>query len=109
MIQVLLVIALACVLFFVVRNLGEGNKLNNKGLDAYAQADYETANAYFAKAIEYDGGNGEYYMNQGMAQSELKLYDEAMASFNRALELMKRDKDIQLVHRAMGILSLIHI
>lgn len=103
MIQVLLVIALACVLFFVVRNFGEGNKLNNKGLDAYAQADYETANAYFAKAIEYDGGNGEYYMNQGMAQSELKLYDEAMASFNRALELMKRDKDIQLVHRAMGI------
>ena len=103
MIQVLLVIALACVLFFVVRNFGEGNKLNNKGLDAYAQADYETANAYFAKAIEYDGGNGEYYMNQGMAQSELKLYDEAMASFNRALELMKRAKDIQLVHRAMGI------
>lgn len=102
-IQVLLVIALVCVLFFVVRNFGEGNKLNNKGLDAYAQADYETANAYFAKAIEYDGGNGEYYMNQGMAQSELKLYDDAMASFNKALELMKRDKDIQLVHRAMGI------
>ena len=44
MIQVLLVIALACVLFFVVRNFGEGNKLNNKGLDAYAQADYETGN-----------------------------------------------------------------
>ncbi|WP_418745562.1 tetratricopeptide repeat protein [Frisingicoccus sp.] len=102
-IQVLLVIALVCVLFFVVRNFGEGNKLNNKGLDAYAQADYEMANAYFAKAIEYDGGNGEYYMNQGMAQSELKLYDDVMASFNKALELMKRDKDIQLVHRAMGI------
>lgn len=30
-IQVLLVIALVCVLFFVVRNFGEGNKLNNKG------------------------------------------------------------------------------
>ena len=102
-IQVLLVIALICVLFFVVRNFGEGNKLNNKGLDAYEQADYETANAYFTKAIEYDGGNGEYYMNQGMARSELKLYDDAMASFNKALELMKRDKDIQLVHRAMGI------
>lgn len=95
--------ALVCVLFYVVRNFGEGNKLNNKGLEAYDQADYETANACFTKAIEYDGGNGEYYMNQGMARSELKLYDDAMDSFNKALELMKRDKDIQLVYRAMGI------
>lgn len=102
-IQVLLVIALIFVLFFVIRNFGEGNKLNNKGLEAYAQADYEMANTYFTKAIEYDSGNGEYYMNQGMARSELKLYDDAMESFNKALELMKRDKDIQLVHRAMGI------
>ena len=102
-IQVLLAVALVCVLFYVVRNFGEGNKLNNKGLEAYDQADYETANAYFTKAIEYDGGNGEYYMNQGMARSELKLYDDAMDSFNKALELMKRDKDIQLVYRAMGI------
>lgn len=102
-IQVLLAVALVCVLFYVVRNFGEGNKLNNKGLEAYDQADYETANACFTKAIEYDGGNGEYYMNQGMARSELKLYDDAMDSFNKALELMKRDKDIQLVYRAMGI------
>lgn len=102
-IQVLLVIALIGVLFFVIRNFGEGNKLNNKGLEAYEQADYETANAYFAKAIGYDGSNGEYYMNQGMAQSELKLYDDAMASFEQALEFMKRDSDIQLVYRAMGI------
>lgn len=102
-IQVLLAVALVCVLFYVVRNFGEGNKLNNKGLEAYDQADYETANACFTKAIEYDSGNGEYYMNQGMARSELKLYDDAMDSFNKALELMKRDKDIQLVYRAMGI------
>jgi tetratricopeptide (TPR) repeat protein len=101
--QVALVVVLACVLFFIIRNFGEGNKLNNKGLDAYNSADYETANAYFTKAISYDGSNGEYYMNQGMALSELKLYDDAMNSFNRALELMKRDKDIQLVYRAMGI------
>lgn len=102
-IQVLLAVALVCVLFYVVRNFGEGNKLNNKGLEAYAQADYETANACFTKAIEYDGGNGEYYMNQGMARSELKLYDDAMDSFNKALELVKRDRDVQLVYRAMGI------
>ncbi|TCO85525.1 tetratricopeptide repeat protein [Frisingicoccus caecimuris] len=105
-IQVLLAVALVCVLFYVVRNFGEGNKLNNKGLEAYAQADYETAHDYFTKAIEYDGGNGEYYMNQGMARSELKLYDDAMVSFNKALELMKRDRDIQLVYRAMGISQL---
>ncbi len=84
-IQVLLVIALIGVLFFVIRNFGEGNKLNNKGLEAYEQADYETANAYFAKAIGYDGCNGEYYMNQGMAQCELKLYVDAMVSFEQAL------------------------
>ena len=102
-IQVLLAIALVCVLFFVIKNFGEGNKYNNKGLDAYVKADYETANAYFTKAIEYDGGNGEYYLNQGMAQSELKLYDDAMASFDKALELVKRDKETQLVYRGRGI------
>ncbi len=72
-------------------------------MEAYNRADYETANACFEKAVQYDEKNGEYHMNHGMAQSELKLYDEAMASFNTALELMRRDKDIQQVYRAMGI------
>lgn len=101
--QIGLAVALVCVLFYVVRNFGEGNKLNKKGMEAYNQADYETAYTYFTRAVGYDEYNGEYYMNQGMAQSELKLYDDAMTSFNKALELMKRDSDIQLVHRAMGI------
>lgn len=101
--QIGLVVLLAIVLFYVVRNFGEGNKYNNKGMEAYNRADYETANTCFGKAVEYDEKNGEYHMNHGMAQSELKLYDEAMESFNKALEFTKRDKDIQLVHRAMGI------
>ncbi len=101
--QIALVVLLACVLFYVIRNFGEGNKYNNKGMEAYNRADYETANACFEKAVQYDEKNGEYHMNHGMAQSELKLYDEAMASFNTALELMRRDKDIQQVYRAMGI------
>lgn len=101
--QIALVVLLAFVLFYVIRNFGEGNKYNNKGMEAYNRADYETANACFEKAVQYDEKNGEYHMNHGMAQSELKLYDEAMASFNTALELMRRDKDIQQVYRAMGI------
>lgn len=101
--QIGLVVLLAIVLFYVVRNFGEGSKYNNKGMEAYNRADYETANTYFGKAVEYDDKNGEYHMNHGMAQSELKLYDGAMESFNKALEFTRRDKDIQLVHRAMGI------
>lgn len=102
-IQIGLVLGLVCVLFYIVRNFGEGSKLNQKGLEAYNQSDYESAYTYFTKAIDYDDKNAEYYMNQGMAQSELKLYDDAMVSFNKALELVKRDKDKQLVYRAMGI------
>ncbi|MDD3221426.1 MAG: tetratricopeptide repeat protein [Lachnospiraceae bacterium] len=102
-IQIGLVVALVCVLFYVVRNFGEGNKLNKKGMEAYNQADYETAYTYFTRAIEYDDNNSEYYLNQGMAQSELKLYDDAMTSLNKSLELAKNSGDIQLAHRAIGI------
>ena len=101
--QIVLVVLLAFVLFYVIRNFGEGNKYNNKGIEAYNRADYEMANTYFGKAVEYDEKNGEYQMNLGLAKSELKLYDDAMASLNKALEFTKRDKDIQRVHRAMGI------
>lgn len=102
-IQAVLILGLGCVLFYVIFNFGEANKLNNKGLEAYSKADYETANAYFAKALERDGGSSEYYRNQGMAQSELKLYDEAMASFEKALDLAKGEQERQLANRMKGI------
>ena len=101
--QIGLVVLLVLVLIYVVRNFGEGSKLNKKGLSAYNSADYESAYTYFSKAIEYDDKNSEYYMNQGMAQSDLKLYDDAMTSFNRALDLASGDKEIQIIHRSMGI------
>ena len=103
LIQCGLILALFLVLFYVVRNFGEANKFNNKGIEAYEQADYETAASYFAQAIARDGNNSEYYMNQGMAQSELKMYDAAMTSFEQAAEHTRKSSDLQLINRAKGI------
>ena len=103
LIQIVLILALAGGLIYMITNYSEANKLNNKGLDSYNSLDYETANAYFKKAIEKDGSNYEYHMNQAMALSGLKMYGDAMASFERALELAKGDAQIQLVQRSKGI------
>ena len=101
--QILLVVGLAGGLIYVITNYSEANKLNSKGLEAYNSADYEAANAYFKKAIEKDGSNYEYHMNLGMALSGLKMYNDAMPSFDRALELAKSDAQLQLVQRSKGI------
>ena len=103
MIQIGLILALIGILVFVVSNFGEANKLNNKGLEAYTNAEYETANDYFSKAIERDGTNYEYYLNKGMALSELKMYKDASVSFDQALEYAKSESELQMVHRAQGI------
>ena len=88
---------------YLIANYSEGNKLNKKGLEAYNSADYENANEYFKRAIEKDGLNYEYPMNQAMALSGLKMYDDAMPQFERALELARGDSQTQLVQRAKGI------
>lgn len=100
---ILLVAFLACVGIYFAANRSEANKMNTKGLEAYEEADYETANDYFSKAIEKDSLNGTYYMNRGMALSELKMYADALEAFERAEELMRSDDDKQLLYRAKGI------
>ena len=102
-IQIVLVLALAGGLIYMITNYSEANKLNNKGLDSYNSQDYESANAYFKKAVEKDDSNYEYHMNQAMALSGLKMYEDAMSSFERALELAKGDAQVQLVLRSKGI------
>ena len=103
LIQIGLILALIGILVFVVSNFGEANKLNNKGLEAYESAEYEIANDYFSKAIERDGTNYEYYINKGMALSELKMYKDAITTFDQALEHAKSESEVQMVHRAKGI------
>ncbi len=103
LIQIVLILALIGVLYFVISNFSEANKLNKKGLEAYNSTEYEVANEYFSKAIEKDGTNYEYYLNKGMALSELKLYADAMISFDQALETAKTESEKQLVYRAKGI------
>ncbi len=103
MIQILLILALIGILYFVISNFSEGNKLNKKGLEAYNNADYEVANEYFTKAIEKDGTSYEYYLNKGMALSELKMYTDAMSAFEQSLDLAKSESEKQLIYRAKGI------
>ena len=57
LIQCGLILALFLVLFYVVRNFGEANKFNNKGIEAYEQAMRE---GYYgtddASLVEHYGG-----------------------------------------------------
>ena len=103
LIQLALILALIGILIFVISNFGEANKLNSKGLEAYESADYEMANSYFTKAIEKDGTNYEYYLNKGMALSELKMYKDALTAFDEALEHADNNSETQMVWRARGI------
>lgn len=104
-IQILLIVVLAVVLFLVIRNFGDANKLNNKGLQAYESGSYEEAISYFDQALSHDGGNVDYYINKAMAQTELKLFDDASATLDAA-ENVASDGEDQLVYRARGILLL---
>ena len=103
--QAVLVVALIGVLFFVIRNFGDANKLNNKGLKAYEAGNYEEAIDYFDQALAHDGGNVDYHINKAMAQLELKLYDDVSATLDEA-EARAGDGEEQLVDRARGILFL---
>lgn len=103
--QAVLVVALIVVLFFVIRNFGDANKLNNKGLQAYEAGNYEEAIDYFDQALSHDGGNVDYHINKAMAQLELKLYDDVSATLDEA-EARAGDGEEQLVDRARGILFL---
>lgn len=77
-----------------------------KGMQAYRQMDYDTAEDCFKKAIEKNADKAEYYISYGFALAANKHYKQATKQFEHAII----DKDNQIVkennkaaYRGLGI------
>ena len=80
---------------------------NEKGLAYYNSGDYETARAYFERALKIEPGNKEVLNNYGMVLIQLREYDLALEQFNAVIvadasgaKAMKRNK---FAYRGQGI------
>lgn len=61
-------------------------QLNNDGLKAYEQGDYDTAINLLKDAIEHDPETGTAYNSLGVIYNDLEQYDEAILVLNKAIE-----------------------
>lgn len=66
------------------------------GEDAYRAEDYLTASQYYEEAIENEPDNPALHFNYGATAYKNNMYDEAITSFNKALQ----SSDLQLQERA---------
>lgn len=87
----------------VVRGFSSGSGHDQNGLEAYNNGDYDTAVSEFRQAISYDDNNAGYYIHLGMAYIEQSACDEAISSFNQALQYAKGDEQEALAYRGIGI------
>lgn len=77
-------------------------KLNSLGIEAFNNSDYYLAVDNFKEAVDKEPENVEYLINLGMAQLELKDYENAYKSFYVALSL---DNTSREAYRGMGMVS----
>src|ERR1700761_6743753 len=61
--------------------------LFGQGIQAAAAGEFRQAMQLFDRAIACDGTRAEAYYKRGNAQKDLELLDEAIESYNRAVEL----------------------
>lgn len=64
-----------------------GAKSNEKGLEAYKQGSYEEAVGLFTEAITQNGKKASYYINLGQTYYALARYEEALETFETAMNL----------------------
>ena len=62
-------------------------ELLNKAKESFENKDYDKAIEYIDKVIFYNGDSYDLYHNRGLAKLNLRLYEEAIKDFNRAIEL----------------------
>ncbi len=70
--------------------------LNTKGIIAFRRDDKNTAESYFARAMETDPGFGEAYTNLGALKWAAGLKDEALGLYERGFILSPTVADIAL-------------
>ncbi len=58
-----------------------------KGYSYYQAQDYEKAERFFGEQLEKDQQNANGYYNLGNAQAQLQKFDDAITSYEKALEL----------------------
>lgn len=61
--------------------------LMNQGDRCFFEEDYESALKYYSSAIEYKENYPDYHLKKSKALIELKRYDEAVESLNKAVSL----------------------
>jgi len=65
--------------------------LNQIGLIAYAQSEFDLARKYFTQSIELDPKFSDAYVNLGDLSSALKRFDDALIYYKKAIELTPID------------------
>ena len=79
----------------------KGDEANKRGLEYYANGQYEAAAQAFSEAIAKDNTVTEFYLNRVMALIKLERYQDAATSLSYAQHL---EPDTTEVARAKGIL-----
>ena len=59
-----------------------------KGQYALDQKEYVKADSFLTTAIRYDGNNFDAYLLRAMARNGLNLFDDAIADYNRVIEIV---------------------
>ncbi len=99
----LILLAGAGWIFFLILNFNSGGRHDAKGMDAFEAGDYENAVSEFKEAVSFDSENSDYYTHLGMAYIEMKAYDEALGYFNQAELNAENDEQTMLYLRGRGI------
>lgn len=81
------------------RLVSESRRLNNSGVIAYHNGQYEKALELFKKAIELNPEFTEGYNNLGLTYTELKDEEKATEAFKKAIEL---DPDLSATYNNLG-------
>ena len=69
------------------RRVSEARRLNNAGVMAYHNGQYEKALELFKKALELDAAMTEAYNNLGLTYTEINEEEKATEAFKKAIQL----------------------
>ncbi len=77
-----------------IANIDMANFYFAQGIEAASIGDFKSAEDKFRVALLYDLFNPEILYNLGLAQYYRENYDDALVTFDKALELDKDNKDL---------------
>jgi tetratricopeptide (TPR) repeat protein len=78
----------------IAEGLATSGDLNDRGVAYYTLRRFTEAAADFQSAIRMDGEVGDYWINLGDAQTEMKDYTAAAQSYTKAIPLVKDPAEV---------------